>query len=111
MSKPSLSLRTVRTLLEERWGTVTDFRPFTEGLASQVFSFRQGTDDYVLRISSYLTGFQKDAFVTRTFANPRLPIPPVVEVGQLEDGYAFCITRRMIPATVCLMWRQRNLVS
>jgi hygromycin-B 4-O-kinase len=95
MGKPSFSTTTIHDFVETRLGTVVEFRSLPEGLASQAFSFQKGTDSYVIRVGKYITGFRKDQFVYQHFASAQLPIPPVLEVGNLDDTHAFCITRRM----------------
>jgi hygromycin-B 4-O-kinase len=95
MPKPSLSSQTIHGMLQRRWGTVSDFSPLTEGLASQAFAFRHAAADYVVRVSRSIDGFAKDRFVYRSFASPDLPIPEVLDIGQLDDTHAFCVSRRM----------------
>jgi len=95
MPKPSLSSQTIQGMLHQRWGTISDFSPLAEGLASQAFGFRHGVADYVLRVNQSIDGFTKDRFVYHSFAGPDLPIPEVLDIGQLDGTHAFCVSRRM----------------
>jgi hygromycin-B 4-O-kinase len=80
-------------MLQQRWGTISGFRPLAEGLASQAFGFCHGGADYAVRINQSIDGFTKDQFVYRRFASPDLPIPAVLDVGHLDDVHAFCVSR------------------
>jgi hygromycin-B 4-O-kinase len=95
MPKPSLSSKTIQGMLQQRWGTISDFRPLAEGLASQAFGFRRGATDYVVRVNRSIDGFAKDRFVYHSFSSPDLPIPEVLDIGHLDDTHAFCVSRRM----------------
>ena len=95
MPKPSLSSQTIQGMLHQRWGTISDFSPLAEGLASQAFGFRHGMADYVVRVNQSIDGFTKDRFVYRSFAGPDLPIPEVLDIGHLDGTHAFCVSRRM----------------
>ena len=82
-------------MLQQRWGTISDFSPLAEGLGSQAFGFRHGAADYVVRINQSIDGFTKDRFVYHSFASPDLPIPEVLDIGHLDDTHAFCVSHRM----------------
>jgi hygromycin-B 4-O-kinase len=94
MPKPTLNASTVHDFLKQRWPRVSGFHQLTEGLASQAFGFEQGADAYVMRLGRHAYGFEKDAFVSRTFGSVSLPVPEVLEVGHFGDGLFFCISRR-----------------
>lgn len=94
MQKSTVSSSSVEQLLRQRLGEVTHLHQLTEGLASQAFGFRHDGSEYVIRIKSWLGGFQKDAFVSRTFASAHLPIPEVITVDRFDHDLAFCLSRR-----------------
>jgi hygromycin-B 4-O-kinase len=94
MRKPSVPQSSIEAVLRELWGDVSGFSRLAEGLASQAFSFRHDADEYVVRINRSIAGFEKDAYVSRKFASPALPIPEVVSIGRFDEGHAFCISRR-----------------
>jgi hygromycin-B 4-O-kinase len=97
MSKPLISTEHARLALEARWPGVSAFSPLVEGEESRAFRFERGGQDFVLRINRELGGFAKDDLVQRLFGD-QLPIPQIMQTGQLEDGLAFCISR-MAPGT------------
>ena len=94
MPQPILNASTVHEFLKRRWTKVSDFHQLTEGLASQAFGFKWEADAYVMRIGRHAYGFEKDAFVSRTFGGIALPVPEVLEVGHFGDGLFFCISCR-----------------
>jgi hygromycin-B 4-O-kinase len=93
MAKPLLPDSVTLTALQERYGAVSAFARLAEGLDSEAFGFRRDDTDYVARINRSGRGFEKDAFVQRSFARPGLPVPEIVEIAQL-DGPFVCISRR-----------------
>ena len=94
MSKPSVSTATVQEMLQRNWGDVSELHPLTDGLTAQVFGFRHDAVEYVIRVSESFDSFRKDAFVSRRFASRNLPIPEIVEIGQLDLGAYYCISHR-----------------
>ncbi|MCU1292942.1 MAG: aph(4)-Ia [Bryobacterales bacterium] len=71
----------------------------TEGEESQAYRFRSGTRTYVMRINRNKEGFEKDAFAYERFARPGLPIPEVIEIGQIEEHF-FCISENISGVTL-----------
>jgi len=94
MPKPSVPVTEIQHMLRQRWGEASDFHMLTEGLASQAFGFRSGAAEYVVRVNEAAETFQKDAFVARKFADSRLPVPKILDIGLLDAGPAFCVSRR-----------------
>ncbi|GIN72969.1 hypothetical protein J14TS2_34440 [Bacillus sp. J14TS2] len=92
--KTTFSKGKVKAFLEKSWGDIPDFYQLTEGLSSQTFGFQFAKSNYVIRINRSINGFKKDAYVSRMFRSKSLPIPEVVEVDHMENGYAFCISRK-----------------
>lgn len=66
--------------------------PITEGEDSRAFRYVHGGERFVLRINRSADGFAKDAYASRYFSAPALPIPAVVAHGVLDDGNGFCIS-------------------
>ena len=93
MPKPTVSPDQIEAMLRQSRENASDFCPIAEGLASQAFRFRSGDAEYVIRVNQALTGVKKDLLVSQKFARAALPIPEVVELGHLEDGHAYCISR------------------
>lgn len=63
-----------------------------EGHTSQVFSVMSTSGDaFVIRIRSSRKDFEADQFAFDTFSK-KLPIPEVIEIGQLSDSAYYAIT-------------------
>ena len=99
VNKPTLTPARIRRALERRFGALSDPRPIAEGEESQAFALDIGGEPHVLRVNRSSAGFEKDAFVQR-FACPGLPIPGVVAIGAVDDGHAYCVTRRVPGVTL-----------
>ncbi|HWF75704.1 MAG TPA: aminoglycoside phosphotransferase family protein [Caulobacteraceae bacterium] len=93
MTKSALAASQIRAAVEAWLGPVSDLEPLPEGLVSQVYAFRCDGEAFVARIGPDRAGYEKDAFVARTFARPALPVPEVIAVEPLDD-LALCISRR-----------------
>jgi hygromycin-B 4-O-kinase len=93
MPKPTVPQHEIEDMVRQRFESVFNFSPIAEGLTSQAFTFRSSSAVYVIRINRAIEGFRKDLFVSRKFASPALPIPDVIEVGYLERGDAYCVSR------------------
>ncbi|MGO4839249.1 hypothetical protein AB4144_44090, partial [Rhizobiaceae sp. 2RAB30] len=76
------------------FGTKPELFLIGEGEESRAFAFDLGEDAYVLRINMTADGFAKDSYAGSRFAGPALPVPPVVDIGTLDDGHAYCVSRR-----------------
>lgn len=100
MRKPSLSQAAIHALLLEKWKGATGLAPLAEGEESQVYSFRSDNAAYVLRINATATGFEKDALAHLRFNKRTLPIPRVVEIGQIDQTHAYCISHRIPGVTL-----------
>ena len=94
MTKSALPASLVREAVEARLGPVSDFEPLPEGLVSQVFAFRRGGEAFVVRVGLDRAGYEKDAFVARTFARPGLPVPEVIAIEPVGEGLTLCVSRR-----------------
>jgi hygromycin-B 4-O-kinase len=92
--KTTLDLGTVRAILRDIVGPITNLAPMVEGEESQAFSFGANGQAYVLRINRTLAGFRQDARAARHFASDALPIPAVVQLGMIDVAHAFCITEK-----------------
>ncbi len=80
--------------LESVFGEISDLHPIAQGEDSKTYGFHQKGNRYVLRIKRLIAGFEKDAFVSRKFATPFLPIPEIVSIGRFPNDNAYCISRR-----------------
>jgi hygromycin-B 4-O-kinase len=82
------------SFLTRHLGRPVTLTPIRQGLETQAFGCRAGHDDLVLRLAPSDAAFRKDAAIAATFGSPVLPIPAVIEIGTIEDGTAFCLSRR-----------------
>jgi len=93
MASTALPADAVRAAVEARLGTIEAFEPLPEGLDSQVFGFRKGTQALVARVNARSAGFLQDRLAAGVFASARLPIPEVLLVDDIGGAW-LCITRR-----------------
>lgn len=94
MSKSIVPSEQIQNMLKKRFGHFSEFHQLTEGLSSQAFGFRQGEEDFVIRINRRIEGFQRDAYVSKNFGSPILPVPEVIDIQHLDDSHVYCISRR-----------------
>jgi hygromycin-B 4-O-kinase len=84
----------VEAFLEERVGHgVAGVTALTSGAWSDAYAYRHDRRDWVIRISTLEEGFRKDERMVR-YASPVLPIPRVLEVGTVGDGF-YAISERL----------------
>ena len=73
----------------------SSLEPLAGGEWSRAYAFRDGNRDLVVRAGAYVEDFQKDRFAMQ-FASSDLPVPRVLEIGELpEDGY-YAISERVM---------------
>ncbi|RAP76829.1 hypothetical protein DL346_09770 [Paenibacillus montanisoli] len=75
-------------------GSLSEWAPVAEGEESQAFSIRFGEDECILRVNRSAEGFRQDDFCYRHFSSRDLPIPEIVNIGELDGEYAYCVSRR-----------------
>ncbi len=92
-TKPSVAPEHIERWLQGR-GAIGDFHRLAEGLESQAFAFRRGQVEFVIRVGNSEAGFEKDRYAGVAFGRAELPVPEVVEIGRLDAGPAYCISRR-----------------
>jgi hygromycin-B 4-O-kinase len=91
-AKPTLTAAEVSALLEERLGErPTSVERLVEGLESQAFRLQLGDEELVVRVNPSSRGFEKDRWAYDHLRG-RVPVPRVVELGSLDDRYAYCLT-------------------
>ncbi len=65
------------------------------GEESQAFSFECEGASYVFRTNRSARGFQKDSYAYSHFCSVKVPIPRVIEIGQIDEQHAYCISEKM----------------
>jgi hygromycin-B 4-O-kinase len=81
-------------LLRQLAGKPENIQQLMEGEESQAFSYEYDGEGYVLRINRASAGFQKDAYAAEHFHYERLPIPRVLQIGNIDEYHTFCISER-----------------
>ena len=95
--KPVVEQAVILALLRDIFGEpIEDLAPVAGGITAQTLSFKVGAQEYILRFttSSIDASYQKEAFIYQHFATARIPIPPVLKVGQLRDVY-YAVSRKL----------------
>jgi hygromycin-B 4-O-kinase len=82
-----------RTFLAERFGPdVSAVELVGAGAWSQAFGFRRGGEELVVRFGRHQDDFEKDRRA-HAYAGPDLPVPAVLAIGEVFDGYYAVSTR------------------
>ena len=95
--KPQLAEEAVRALLAERFlAPEGPLAPVGGGQVAQTFAFTAAGRDYIIRFNhdNMLVNFEKEAYVYQRFASPQVPIPPILQVGRLDD-LVYAISQKM----------------
>ncbi len=95
MSKPKLTQAVILAFLRRRFGEVAALAPLKEGLVSQAFEFFCRGDPYVIRVGHSIDGYRKELVISRAFGGKGLPVPAIVDTGELDESCAYCISRRL----------------
>ncbi|PZS00969.1 MAG: hypothetical protein DLM69_05700 [Candidatus Chloroheliales bacterium] len=95
--KPQLTDEEVRTLLTERFAAPDgELRLVEGGQIAQTVAFTANGQAYILRINPpTVPNFEKDAYIYRRYATPRLPIPPIYQLGTM--GWLSYAISQMMP--------------
>ena len=84
----------VSGFLEKRFGGAIPSLTFIEGgEGSQAFSFETGGKDLILRVNTESWSFGKDSYA-HTHFSAGVPIPEIIEMGQLDEKYHYAISER-----------------
>lgn len=66
------------------------------GEGSQAFSFSADNEEYVIRVNRHSSdGFKKDEYAFLHFSSRGIPIPEISKIGQMNNGYYFCISKKI----------------
>ena len=85
----------IEAFLAERFGSaVRDLAAVGHGEWSKAYTFEHAGSDYVARFSTFDDDFAKDRLAAR-FASPELPIPPMLDIGTVFDGF-YAISPRAV---------------
>jgi hygromycin-B 4-O-kinase len=92
MPIPNLIRESVEAILRRRYGTPIELTELQGGDESRVYVLAGDRSKRILRVGRSRFGFDKDAFAYRHFHSSSLPIPVVLEIGDLDGTNYFCIT-------------------
>lgn len=93
--KTTLTDEEVAQAMRERYGVISDWERLTGGEMSQAFAFRADGRDLVVRIGPRRAGFDKDAWAAEKLKETTVPVPAVLEIGELDEGVYCCVSERM----------------
>ena len=96
--RPVVADTRVLALLNERFSTsVSDLEHIDGGSVARTFAFRAGGQEYIIRFNldkMLSSNFPKEAYVWQKLASTSIPMPPILQVGRLDDLH-FAISRKM----------------
>ncbi|HRH32768.1 MAG TPA: aminoglycoside phosphotransferase family protein [bacterium] len=95
--KTKIEQAAVQSFLESHYKTpISDLVTISGGEGSQAFSFEINGEALILRVNRHSdSGFKKDRYAFEHFKSQQIPIPEVVEVGEMEDGQYFSISKKV----------------
>jgi hygromycin-B 4-O-kinase len=68
-------------------------KQLTEGHFSQAFSYETGVGEKrVLRLGRKLYSFEADKYAHEHFNSDMIPVPEVIEIGEVESGLYYCVS-------------------
>lgn len=108
--KTRIEIKKVRDFLKSRYGEVGNIIPLGGGEISQAFSFDSSIDGgYILRVNRHgIDGFEKDKYAQLHFSSDTLPIPKIIEVGQMEVNYSYSLSRKVDGDTIQNILKQQD---
>ena len=101
-AKTQIDKGQVQSFLGERLSPIEpSLEPIADGEISQAFFFNSAEGERVLRINSWeKVGFLKDAYAADHFSSIPVPVPKILEVGEVSEGIFFAISERALGKTL-----------
>lgn len=66
------------------------------GEGSQAFSFEAEGENFIVRVNKHSnSGFKKDRYAFLNFGSKIIPIPEIVDIGQINSGEFFAISKKV----------------
>ncbi len=95
--KTIINAELVLIFLQGQYQTeVTNLQFITGGEGSQAFSFEVDGGQYVIRVNRHSAeGFKKDEYAYKHFNFESIPIPEILNIGQMDNGYYFAISKKV----------------
>lgn len=94
--KTRISQEAVQIFLDNYYDKpVSNLTFIAGGEGSQAFSFEINDEDFIIRINRHSdNGFKKDLYAFTHFKSSVIPIPEVLQIGMVDDGYYYAISRK-----------------
>ena len=85
--KPQIEEAAVLALLRGHFaGSIEGLAVVGGGQVAQTYAFAAGGQEYIVRSNRRMaTNFAKEALISRRYASPRIPIPPIIHLGRLGE--------------------------
>jgi hygromycin-B 4-O-kinase len=95
--KTSIDIDVVIALLEGLYpGEISHVEFVAGGEGSQAFSFNKGDEGFIVRINRHSDeGFKKDQRAFLQYGSDIIPIPQILQIGQMQNGYYFAISHKI----------------
>ena len=90
---PTTSADVATILVGRRGQGVTDVEALAGGAWSSAFSFEEARHQLVVRFSVHEEDFRKDEVAAR-YASPALPVPPILEIGRVDEAGFYAVSER-----------------
>ncbi|HEY9410789.1 MAG TPA: aminoglycoside phosphotransferase family protein [Jiangellaceae bacterium] len=100
MPKTTLMPAEIRSALRARLGPISELCPLTEGEVSQVFAFRVGGDELVVRVAGSRHEYDKERYVVENLRPAGVPVPDIADIWHHDDAHVMCVSRRFAGMTV-----------
>lgn len=86
----------VESFLAERFGErVRNLNYIDGGEGSQAFDFTIHDQAFVIRVNTRNLGFLKDRYARDHFSSSVIPIPDIIDIGELDVGYHYALSERV----------------
>jgi hygromycin-B 4-O-kinase len=66
------------------------------GEGSQAFSYSLDNKDYIIRANRRNYSFLKDRYAAEHFKSPIIPIPIILEIGNIDDQHYYAISEKVV---------------
>lgn len=93
--KTRIEKEAVLEKLSTLFGRVSDVEYISGGEGSQAFSFKEGGEDFIIRINKHSSqGYKKDKEAFSRFKK-YIPMAEITTIGILDNGYHFAISKKV----------------
>jgi hygromycin-B 4-O-kinase len=94
--KTKIEQEAVMVFLESHYKTpISNLVFIGGGEGSQAFSFETGEEKFIIRVNRHSdNGFKKDQYAFSHFGSLKIPVPEIIEIGQLDSGQYFALSKK-----------------